>query len=118
MTSQNPREVCCWTNCDNEAGSGTWTQIDVPQVGSSPMQATLPVCEEHWFGNWDHERRRLTEENGALLDILVALLDRASAKLPPRQERASNMSAYGVRQMILDGLAAAGLPSDEEADRG
>jgi hypothetical protein len=41
------RVKCCWTNCENEQGSGTWTQIT-----TSDGPFTLPVCEEHWFGNW------------------------------------------------------------------
>lgn len=47
------RPTCCWTHCDNEQGVGTWTEIN---------GETLPVCEEHWYGNLDAERRRLRAE--------------------------------------------------------
>lgn len=49
----NDRPTCCWTHCDNEQGRGTWTEIN---------GETLPVCEEHWYGNLDAERRRLSAE--------------------------------------------------------
>lgn len=51
------RPQCCWTHCENEQGAGTWTEIN---------GETLPVCEEHWFGNLARERRMLRE---ALEDV-------------------------------------------------
>lgn len=47
------RTICCWTHCKNEQGTGTWTEIN---------GEALPVCEEHWYGNIDAERRRLRAE--------------------------------------------------------
>ncbi len=44
------RPQCCWTHCENEQGTGTWTEIN---------GETLPVCEEHWFGNLDRKGRDL-----------------------------------------------------------
>lgn len=59
-------EKCCWANCDNPPGVGTHTQIEVPQIGTAPMVATLAVCEEHWYGNW----RQLRAENERLRELL------------------------------------------------
>lgn len=71
-------DVCCWANCENPAGSGTWTQIEVPQVGTTPMVATLPVCEAHWFGNWHNERRHLNQQIALLRQRLSAIAALAS----------------------------------------
>lgn len=45
--------VCCWTNCNQPQGGGTWTEIN---------GETLPVCEDHWYGNWTRIERGLTAE--------------------------------------------------------
>jgi hypothetical protein len=72
------RDVCCWTNCDNPAGGGTWTQIDVPQSGTEPMHATLPVCEQHWYGNWDTANRNIQVEIALLRQRLAQIAVLAS----------------------------------------
>ncbi len=56
------RPQCCWTHCENVQGVGTWTEIN---------GETLPVCEEHWFGNIDRERRELREQNELLRQALA-----------------------------------------------
>lgn len=66
-------DKCCWTNCENPAGGGTHTMIDVPQPGTTPMVCTLPVCEDHWFGNWHRDRRRLEAEIALLRHRLSAI---------------------------------------------
>jgi len=58
------RTMCCWTHCKNEQGVGTWTQIN---------GETLPVCEEHWYGNLDAERRRLRDENERLRKVATEM---------------------------------------------
>jgi hypothetical protein len=58
------RPMCCWTRCDNEQGTGTWTEIN---------GETLPICEEHWYGNLDAERRRLRDENERLRQVATAM---------------------------------------------
>lgn len=60
------RATCCWTHCDNEQGVGTWTEIN---------GEALPVCEEHWFGNIDAERRHLRAEVEQLRALGQALHD-------------------------------------------
>jgi hypothetical protein len=49
-TTEEGRPICCWTHCDSPQGRGTWSEIN---------GEALPVCEEHWFGNWHHERAKL-----------------------------------------------------------
>lgn len=57
----NDRLTCCWTHCDNPQGTGTWTEIN---------GEALPICEDHWYGNLDNERRLLREENRTLRNLL------------------------------------------------
>ncbi len=71
-------DVCCWANCHSPAGSGTHTQIEVPQIAAAPMTVTLPVCEEHWFGNWHRECRELQATIDLLRQRLVAIAALAS----------------------------------------
>ena len=58
----NDRPTCCWTHCDNPQGSGTWTEIN---------GEALPVCEDHWYGNLDRERRELRAEVDLLRSIVL-----------------------------------------------
>jgi hypothetical protein len=74
---------CCWSNCKNPAGSGTYTTIEVPQIGTTPMTATMPVCEEHWFGNWVAERHRLRAEVAGLRQVLESVLAQVSTIAAP-----------------------------------
>lgn len=73
-------DTCCWTNCENPAGGGTHTMIDVPQVGGETMTFVGPVCEDHWFGNWHRERRDLTAEVALLRQRLAAISALASGE--------------------------------------
>lgn len=64
------RTTCCWTHCDNEQGIGTWTEIN---------GETLPVCEEHWYGNWTKEKRQLQTRLDLLRERVAAIAALASA---------------------------------------
>lgn len=73
-------DVCCWSNCGNPAGGGTHTMIDVPQVGAEPMRVTLPVCEEHWYGNWVRQDNEAQTELALLRQRLSQIAALASGE--------------------------------------
>jgi hypothetical protein len=102
-TTMADSPVCCWTHCDQPQGVGTWTEIN---------GETLPVCEDHWYGNIDRERRRLTAE--VEQRAVHAVLDRLVAALQDIEGIVRSHSTTPLGDAILDRLRELWAPATGE----